>query len=280
MHCRLNLELVGAIVFHGLGRDIFQRGSELVALHSANGNFHRHAHDNLPHLCLVHVTPKNQVAHVGHRRDGGTIVERVGQNDGVSHLDRHVEDKAADGGPNERAAGIGVLRRHAVTHHLQVIVGGPHLLLGLQVCLAHLVIVVASYQPFVVERFLPVVVHLGLAQHNLCRAHSRLRRAEHVHVGNDLHLGYHLSGCHHVARLFVYIGDDTRYLWFDVHLVARLNLASHHRGFAQVFHGGHKLLVGHRLRPALFPEEYECSDKNKQHQRRNDKFEIFFHHRL
>ena len=158
----LYLELVGSVVFHGLGRDVFQSGFQGLALQCADSNLHIHSRHELAHFRLVYVAPEYQVAHVGHRGDSGTIVEGVGEYDRVAHFHGHIEYQACDGRTYQCAASLCVAAGDAIAHHFQVVLRGGHFLLGLLVGLVHLVILIGGDQSFVIKYLLSLIIHLGL----------------------------------------------------------------------------------------------------------------------
>src|SRR5690554_1114314 len=99
---RLHLEQDGATLFHSLGRDILQRGGNGEVLDSPDGDFHGHPYRELADLGLVDLAHEKHVAQVGHRGDGGAVVEIVGLDHRVPRFNGHVEDGAAHGGAYQR----------------------------------------------------------------------------------------------------------------------------------------------------------------------------------
>ena len=222
-------------------------------MQGADGDFHGHSLHQLSHFGLVDIAAEDEVVHVGHAGNGGTVVERIAQDDRVAHLYGNVEDDAADGGAHERARGLGIALRHTVANHLQVIVGGSLLLLGLLQRLAFLFKLVGTDQFFLEQFILALEVDSGLCQVNLSQAHAALGRTELRHVGNHLHLGDDFSRLHIVAGLLHNLRDDAAHLRFHVHFVARLNLSRHDGCLTHVFHLWREFVVNHFFGLRLLP---------------------------
>ncbi len=244
----LDLKLIGTIVFHRLWGDVLQVGVELQVLQGTDGYLHRHARNQAAHLGLVDVATEDEVVHVCHAGDGGSVVEGVGENHGVTHLHRDVEDDARDGGADEGGRGTGVALRYAVAHHLEVVFGGNHFFSCLLQGLLHLVELVGAYQLLLEELFLAPIVYLCLLQVDASQAHTSLRRTELSHVWDYLYLGNHLASLNVIARLLANLGDDTANLWLHAHLVARFDFTRDDGGLQYICHLGSQLGVFHRLR--------------------------------
>ena len=201
-----------------------------------DGNAHRHTGPQLSDLGLVDVAAENQVIHVGHGGDCRTVVEGVAQNDGVAHFHGNIEDQTADGTSDKRAAGTGIAAGYAIAHDFQIVGGSFHLLSALVVGLERLLVFLTAHQALVIKDLLPLIVGLGLSDIDLGKANTGLSGTELVHVGDDLHLGDDFTLRDLVAGLFENFRDDARDLWLHADFVARLYLAGHNGGLADVAH--------------------------------------------
>ena len=73
------------------------------------------------HLGLIHIALEYKILHVGHRGYGGSIIERVAQDDGVAHLDRHIQYQSVDGAANECCAHLGIAQRDTIPDDIECI---------------------------------------------------------------------------------------------------------------------------------------------------------------
>ena len=99
----LDLKLVGTIVLYSLWRDIFKRSVELYILKGSNGDLHRNANSELSYLCLVDIAAEDKVLHIGKGSDCCTVVEGIGEDDGITNLYRDVENDTRDSAADEGA---------------------------------------------------------------------------------------------------------------------------------------------------------------------------------
>ena len=244
----LHLKLVGTIVLYSLWRNVLQVGVKLQVLHRSDGNLHRHSHYQIAHFGFVDVATEDEVVHVCHASDGGSVIKGVGKNHGVTYFDRNIEDNSRNGRTDEGGRGTGVALGNTITNYFERIQGGYLLLLCLLQRLLHLVKLIGADQLLLVELFLATIVYLCLLQVNFGKAHTSLRRTELSHIRNHLYLGDNLACLHEIACLLADFGDDTADLRLYVHLVARLYLTRNHRGFQYIAHLWGKLGIFHRLR--------------------------------
>ena len=158
----LYLKLVGTIVFYSLRRDIFQVSLEVEVLQGSDGNLHRHSCNETSHFGFIDIATENKVVHVGYAGDGSTIVESVGKNHRVTHLDRNIEDNARDGRTDEGGRSAGIALAYTITHHLESIFGSRYLLACLFHSLLYLIKLIGADQLFLEELFFATIIHLCL----------------------------------------------------------------------------------------------------------------------
>ena len=99
------------------------------------------------------------------------------------------------------------------------------------------------------------------------------------HLRDDLHRGDHLALAHHLAGLLVDVGNDTRNLGLDQHLVAGFDLAGgDHELFERVEFGLYDR-VDYLYRTGLLPQEHERSEQQRRKEHTQKDFQKFFHSR-
>ena len=99
------------------------------------------------------------------------------------------------------------------------------------------------------------------------------------HLRDDLNRGDHLALAHHLAGLLVDVGNDTRNLGLDQHLVAGFDLAGgDHELFERVEFGLYDR-VDYLYRTGLLPQEHERSEQQRRKEHTQKDFQKFFHSR-
>ena len=148
----------------GLGADVLQGCGEAQILQGTDGDVHGHPHVEASHVCLVDVAAEDELAHVCHGGNGGTVVEGVAENDRVTYLDGDVQDDATDGAAHKGIAAAGIAGGYTVAGEFQLLLCHVGFLAGLVVGLTHLLIVVGRNQTFVIKGLLAFIIDLGLFQ--------------------------------------------------------------------------------------------------------------------
>ena len=208
----LDFKLVGTVVLHALGRDVFQYGIELHVLQGTQGDFHENPFTDVSHFGFVYVTTENQVAHVGYGS----------------------EYQSVDGRADERATERGTVLGDTFLYNLQVILCRLNLLACLTGSQQGLFVFFVAHQLVVVELLHTCQVGFRLPSVHFRQPDTTLGRVQLSQFGDDLYLGYHFPLLHFLSRLLVYFGDDTRNLGLDFHFVARFNLSRSNGSLYQV----------------------------------------------
>ena len=228
---------------------------------------------------FVDVAPEEHVRHVGYGGDGRTVVERVGLDHRVSDLDRHVEDHTVDRRSDLRVAELLVAAGDAVLDDLQVLLGVQQFLLGFLEVGAPLLELLVRDDALVVQRFRAAEFAAGLRQRYFGYRDARFGARKLSHLRDDLHRGDHLALAHHLAGLLVDVGNDTRNLGLDQHLVAGFDLAGgDHELFERVEFGLYDR-VDYLYRTGLLPQEHERSEQQRRKEHTQKDFQKFFHSR-
>ena len=277
MNGGLDFKLVGTVALDGFRRNVFESRLQSLVFEGSDGDFHRHSRDEATHFGLVDVAAEDEVAHIGNAGNGGTVVERVGKDDRVTNFHGHVEDEARDGRADEGARCRCIRARNAIANHLQLVVGGGKFLACLTIVLRHFVVLVGGNVAFVEQRFHAVVVDFRLIGIDVGESDTRLCRRELLHIRNHFNFCDDFACLHHIARLFVDVGDDARNLRFYVYFVAWFDFSRDDGRAHDVLHFGCKLLIDNGLRLRLLPKENECSDEHEGNNRRKNQFKILFH---
>ena len=118
-----DLKLVARGAAAHFGRDELEACGQTHVSQGADCDGQVHALAEFRHFRLVDVTFEEEVVHIGHSGDRRSVVEGVAHRDGITHLDRNVQNCAVDGRAHE---GGGVARHgvaHAFFHYLECIFG-------------------------------------------------------------------------------------------------------------------------------------------------------------
>lgn len=119
----------------------------------------------------------------------------------------------------------------------------------------------------------------GLRQRYFGYRDARFGARKLSHLRDDLHRGDHLALAHHLAGLLVDVGNDTRNLGLDQHLVAGFDLAGgDHELFERVEFGLYDR-VDYLYRTGLLPQEHERSEQQRRKEHTQKDFQKFFHSR-
>ena len=206
--------------------DAHDRRNLLFERVAVNERFEREAFHVLDRFGLARpVGPRAVFVHVGHDAYCRAVVERIGLDDRVAHLDGNVQYHAVYRGTYLGIAYFGVAGDDAVAYDFQIVACALEVLFrNPELCL-RLLELVEGDDVLPVEFFGAFVFAPGLFQIYFRLLDSRFGVVEGTHLRNDLHGSDYVALPHHVACLLVQGGDDARNLGLDEYFVARFDLS-------------------------------------------------------
>ena len=158
----------------------------------------------------------------------------------------------------------------------QVVFGILELLFGLAQGGLPLLELLLRYHAFGIEGFGAFELLAGLVEREPGHRHAGFGGIEGSHFGNDLHRSDDVALFYTVAGLAEHLGNDTRDLGLDEHLVAGFDLAGgDHELFERVEFGLYDR-VDYLYRTGLLPQEHERSEQQRRKEHTQKDFQKFF----